>query len=870
MNQDNRKASEDGNDDTRLYGPANDERLTDRMEGLTGSALETAIQRIDTLEKSHGSGDEGDNPFPFGLEADGPADTSPSSEKGAGKTSGDGDAEASSRPVETSPADGSGDAGTAPGKPAPEDATDDDVRAAENLDDILLDASGEDEDAAGPDDRAPENGAVSAAENSQDNDGADAATDGGDEQTEYPQSPISAVLARPGSSRDTDVRGSEYFDPGLPVEKVDEDEAEESPYDPMDFLDDMTDMGPEDVPDDDWPDTAAEESTGSDQSPGSGLPEPSPMQDPTGMGDFPFSEHDTGHADDVAPEDSEEDQMAHQGNDDDPDLTGAYSPEKAPRSDAESFGNRLPELPEDGDVDRDSAPAAGGRTHVPNASRNEVTSPSDEDDGSPEGRGGDDALDDIIGFGGKAPDSRETPEEALSGRDDEETRDDMAGEEPEDVDDRGDAARGKGRGRLMAGLAATALIAIIGAGGYFYMADSPSVAPASDPGLAGPAGGDDGEDVAGGDPLEDPAPGEGASAAGDTPVIDSADVADGTGQDDPVPGDDDGTAEMSELSALLSESADEPAGTGDQGPASISPPSGDTDAPVEDDAPADIAESDAPNLQDPFASRGDTPQPNMDPSAGPDDVAGVDDSLSDLRRELDGGRDASADDGLAGRVDELVTTISGVAGDVADAAEERAAISSEMTDFSGQISALMERDAQMRDRMDRLEGLVRGQNAMLSEIGRIEEELEQTQIVLLDVSSRIGEVEARNPADRDAVNSALSDMEDRLDTLTANMSILARMSIEGVDSLRANGASAGNSGVRTSDTPAPRAGNDTVYRGNDEGFRITSDPRGNIPDNVEKDDFVEGYGYVLDVLPTEDGQRLVVMENGAVLVPGND
>jgi hypothetical protein len=204
------------------------------------------------------------------------------------------------------------------------------------------------------------------------------------------------------------------------------------------------------------------------------------------------------------------------------------------------------------------------------------------------------------------------------------------------------------------------------------------------------------------------------------------------------------------------------------------------------------------------------------------------------------------------------------------AAQDRAVdISNELTGLTDQITALLQRDSDQAERLERMERLIRGQSAILAQFGQMEESLKQTQVVLLDVSARIGAVEGQNPADRDSVNRALSDIEERLQALTANMSILARMSIEGVDALRAPGASSATVGVQT----APQAsdqrggGTDTVFRSETGGFRISSDAAGRIPATVKKDDFIEGYGYVLDVLPASDGNRLVVMENGSVLVP---
>ena len=91
--------------------------------------------------------------------------------------------------------------------------------------------------------------------------------------------------------------------------------------------------------------------------------------------------------------------------------------------------------------------------------------------------------------------------------------------------------------------------------------------------------------------------------------------------------------------------------------------------------------------------------------------------------------------------------------------------------------------------------------------------------------------------------------------------------MNGVSALEAPNASAGNNGVQTSNSRAPGAGNDTVFADDTKTFRATTPPAGAVPSDVENGDFVEGYGYVLDVVPASGNQNLVVMENGSVLVP---
>jgi hypothetical protein len=224
------------------------------------------------------------------------------------------------------------------------------------------------------------------------------------------------------------------------------------------------------------------------------------------------------------------------------------------------------------------------------------------------------------------------------------------------------------------------------------------------------------------------------------------------------------------------------------------------------------------------------------------------------------------------QVEAIDSRLSDVEATTAAAQDRSVEISSELTGLTDQITALLQRDSDQAERLERMERLIRGQSAIMAQFGQMEESLEQTQVVLLDVSARIGAVEGKNPADRDAVNRALADIESRLQALTANMSIIARMSIEGVDTLRAPGASSATVGVQTApQTTDQRAGgSDTVFRSETGGFRISSDAAGRIPPGVKKDDFIEGYGYVLDVLPASDGKRLVVMENGSVLIPEAD
>jgi hypothetical protein len=301
-----------------------------------------------------------------------------------------------------------------------------------------------------------------------------------------------------------------------------------------------------------------------------------------------------------------------------------------------------------------------------------------------------------------------------------------------------------------------------------------------------------------------------------------------------------------------------------------------TPEPAAGPAEAPVPAFEPPLTADPAAQENQLAEaPALDaPPAGPDAQAPAPETppppeVSDLLAEIGRGAQPPVGAVSAEELAALQSRLSDMEA-IARASEDRTVeLSGELTGLTDQITALLQRDSDQAERLERMERLIRGQSAILSQFGQMEESLEQTQVVLLDVSARIGAVEGRNPADRDAVNRALADIESRLQALTANMSILARMSIEGVDALRAPNASAGSVSVQTA-PPGPdqrTGGADPVFRTETGGFRISSDAAGRIPAGVKKDDFIDGYGYVLDVLPASDGQRLVVMENGSVLVP---
>jgi len=199
-------------------------------------------------------------------------------------------------------------------------------------------------------------------------------------------------------------------------------------------------------------------------------------------------------------------------------------------------------------------------------------------------------------------------------------------------------------------------------------------------------------------------------------------------------------------------------------------------------------------------------------------------------------------------------------------------LTSEISQMNALILQSMERSSVISERVESNERSLRGVSAILTEFAKVRDSLDQTQIVLLDIAARVGTLEASNPADRNEVSDALREIDGEMKRLTANMAILARMTVNGVTALQAEGASAGNFAVQTSPATVPAAGNDVVYADQTSSTQVEAAPiettqSGVVSPDVAEGDFVEGYGYVLDIVPASGNQNLVVMENGSVLVP---
>lgn len=154
------------------------------------------------------------------------------------------------------------------------------------------------------------------------------------------------------------------------------------------------------------------------------------------------------------------------------------------------------------------------------------------------------------------------------------------------------------------------------------------------------------------------------------------------------------------------------------------------------------------------------------------------------------------------------------------------------------------------------EQLALAQNEVLVEVVRLADKAAMAETLIVDLSQRIRVLEVIDPADRVAVERGFEQFDNQLKGLSRDVGMLARISINGSPIALPNNTNAGSSA----------GGGDAVFA---EGGRVngkSSSARAeNVPSNAKKGDFVEGYGKVLDIIPTSDGSTLIVMENGSVI-----
>lgn len=184
-------------------------------------------------------------------------------------------------------------------------------------------------------------------------------------------------------------------------------------------------------------------------------------------------------------------------------------------------------------------------------------------------------------------------------------------------------------------------------------------------------------------------------------------------------------------------------------------------------------------------------------------------------------------------------------------------ISEEVTERDERILELEERIVSLGDKATRAETLALAQNEVLVEFVRVKEKVDMAESLIVDLSRRISSMETTDPADRVAVERSLEDIMSRMDSMARDIGLVARVAINGSPEKVRAGADTDEGGV---------PGSSAVYESTKSGVAAPGDV-GQVPSDVKVGDFVEGYGYVLQIMPTSDGSRVVVMENKSVLLP---
>ena len=178
--------------------------------------------------------------------------------------------------------------------------------------------------------------------------------------------------------------------------------------------------------------------------------------------------------------------------------------------------------------------------------------------------------------------------------------------------------------------------------------------------------------------------------------------------------------------------------------------------------------------------------------------------------------------------------------------------------LDAQMDRLTQLEARIADAIeqaDRAEQLAFAQNDLVVEVVRMKGKVDMAESLIVDLSRRINAVEQLEPADRVATERALADLTTRFESIARDIGLIGRLVIKG------EGAPAPSSAA----APTAAAGDVFARQG---GTAPQPRPRldpSKVPADVKKGDFLEGYGHVLDVLPTERG-RMVVTENDSVII----
>lgn len=176
---------------------------------------------------------------------------------------------------------------------------------------------------------------------------------------------------------------------------------------------------------------------------------------------------------------------------------------------------------------------------------------------------------------------------------------------------------------------------------------------------------------------------------------------------------------------------------------------------------------------------------------------------------------------------------------------------SALTMQGNQIARLEAELAVSTERAERAESLALAQNQILVRFVAAEEKLEMAEQLIVDLSRRISTVEGADPADRSDTEARLAEVNEQLRGLQRDVGMVARIAINGSPTAAQGRVPSGQANFDQATTPALRA----------PVARVDA-----VPADVAVGDFVNGFGAVLEIFATSDGGRMVVMENGSVVL----
>jgi hypothetical protein len=151
------------------------------------------------------------------------------------------------------------------------------------------------------------------------------------------------------------------------------------------------------------------------------------------------------------------------------------------------------------------------------------------------------------------------------------------------------------------------------------------------------------------------------------------------------------------------------------------------------------------------------------------------------------------------------------------------------------------------------EALALATTEIITDVVRLQGSMGTAEELIVDMSRRIAALEQVDPADRATIERRLDDINTRMQGMARDLGLLARLAME-------------QPGPHQSAQPtAPVPGALSVYE--DARGRVAPAPTADqIPADVAVGDMIDGYGEVLDVMDTDGGGRLVVMENASVMI----